>query len=263
MGDASFNAVKNAGALNDPAYQKSVFVDAYEQSCLQLNDGKARGDIRALERIDKGRNEAIGDIAAAFALKNNAECASGCSFCCHQMVLCTPFEIFDIARHLLDTKSAVEIAGIKDQLAQRALLPLDEQSRRGTDRPCVLLEDSRCSIYAHRPSLCRTMLSTSRAACEASLNSDEQTVPFIPEPVVIAFLMQLGIDCALIKLNHVSTEKAEMSRALLIALEAFEAVFFAWIDGDDPFPNCHPEQGNRPSNGDLVRMAAGQSGIVW
>jgi Fe-S-cluster containining protein len=178
------------------------------------------------------------------------------------MVLCTPFEIFNIARHLLDKKSAIEIATIKEKLAQRAPLPLDEKSRRGSDKPCLLLEDHRCSIYEQRPSLCRTMLSTSRAACETSLNSEEQTVPFIPEPVVISFLMQLGIDCALIKQRHFSTEKAEMSRALLIALEGFEGAFSAWINGEDPFPNCHPEQGSGPSHHDLVQMAAEQSGIV-
>jgi len=261
MGDASFNAAKNMGALNDAAYQKAVFLEAYEQACAQLNDGGTGGDLQVLGRINKGRNEATNEIAASFASKNGAECGSGCSFCCHQMMLCTPLEIFDIARHLLDTKSAAEIAGIKEKLAQRTPLPLDEQSRRGADKPCVLLEDHCCSIYALRPSLCRTMLSTSRTACETSLNSEDQAIPFIPEPVVISFLMQLGIDCALIKLKHLSTEKAEMSRALLVALETFESAFSAWINGGDPFPDCHPELGSGPSNHDLVQMAAEQSGI--
>jgi Fe-S-cluster containining protein len=237
-------------------------VEAYEQTCLQLNKGGTGRDLQALESINKGRNEATDKVAAAFASKNGAECGLGCSFCCHQMVLCTPFEILDIARYLIDKKSALEIATIKERLAERAPLPLNEQSRRGSGKPCILLEDHGCSIYEHRPSLCRTMLSTSRAACETSFDSEEQMVPFIPEPVVISFLMQLGIDCALIKRLHFSTEKAEMGRALLIALETFEAAFAAWINGGDPFPNCHVEQGNVPSNDDLVQMAAEQSGIV-
>jgi Fe-S-cluster containining protein len=262
MGEAKFSAAENARALNDPAYQQALFLEAYEQTCLQLKDGGTGNDIPALNGINKDRNETIGQVAAAFASENSAECGSGCSFCCHQMVLCTPFEIFDIARQLLATRSTIEIADIKGRLAVRAQLPLDEQSRRGADKPCVLLEDHRCSVYEHRPSLCRTMLSTSRAACEASLASDEQTVPFIPEPVVISFLMQLGIDYALIEQRHLSTEKVEMSRALLIALENYEAAFAIWMGGEDAFPNCHPERGSGPSNHDLTQMAAVQSGLA-
>ena len=159
-------------------------------------------------------------------------------------------------------KPATETARIRERLAERAPLSLDEQSRHGPDKPCVLLDDNRCSVYEHRPSLCRTMLSTSRTACETSLNTKEQAVPFIGEPVVISFLMQLGIDYALIKQRHVSTEKVEMSRALLIALENFESAFQSWIDGEDPFPDCHPDKGNGPSNHDLAELAAAQCGVA-
>jgi hypothetical protein len=177
------------------------------------------------------------------------------------MVLCTPFEVFDIARHILDTKSALEIAAIKQRLAQRAALPLDLESRRGPDKPCALLEDHRCTIYDHRPSLCRTMLSTSRLACELSLEAAEPSVPFIAEPVIMTFLMQLGIDYALIRHLRVSTEKVEMSRALLIALETYEAAFADWQAGKDAFPDCHVDSGKAPSNADLAELAAQRSGI--
>jgi Fe-S-cluster containining protein len=259
MGEADPGEPEHAGSLDDPAFQKAVFEQAYRQTCLQLDGGEG---IETLGQINKGRSEAIDGVVADFASEKGAECASGCAFCCHQMVVSTPLEIFNIARHILDAKPAPEIARLKERLAERARLRLDVQSRYGADKPCALLEDNRCSVYEHRPSLCRTMLSTSRSACETSLNSREQRVPFIAEPVVIAFLMQLGIDYALIKLRGLSTEKVELSRALSIALENFEPAFQTWIDGKEAFPDCHVETGSGPSNHDLAESAAAQCGVA-
>jgi Fe-S-cluster containining protein len=262
MGDAPLGKAETAGTIDDPAVQKAIFEQAYRQTCEQLEDAGTDSDIEALSRANTRRNEAIDEQVAAFASKRGAECTSGCSFCCHQMVVCTPLEIFDIARHILDTKPDVEIARIKGQLAALAPLPLDIDARYGADKPCALLEDNRCTIYAHRPSLCRTMLSTSRAACEASLNAKEPAVPFIPEPVVLSFMLQLGIDYALIQCKHLSTEKVEMSRALLIALENFEETFSHWIKGQDPFPDCAIDMGNGLTNRDMAETAAAYCGVV-
>jgi len=245
--------------LSDPAYQRGVFEDAYEQTCRQLADSSRRADIAILSRINQGRNAAIDEIASDFAVESGAECSAGCSSCCHQMVLCTPFEIFDLARHILDTRSVAEITGLKERLMRLALLELDEPSRHGSDKPCALLETNACSVYAYRPSHCRTMLSTSREACDKSLTSKAQTVPFIAEPVVISFLIQLGIDYALIKHKNLSTEKIELSRALLIALESFDASLADWLDGREAFPNCHA--GTALSNRDLAERAAARSGM--
>jgi Fe-S-cluster containining protein len=260
MNDKGGGEDEHAGSIDDPAYQQAVFKDAYELSCRQLADTDS--GLKALGQINKGRNEAVDELASDFASEYGAECGSGCSFCCHQMVLCTPFEVFDIARLILDTKPSAEIARIRQQLAKLAMLPLDVPSHKGADKPCALLEDNRCSIYEHRPSLCRTMLSTSRAACETSLNSQTQTVPFISEPVIISFLMQLGIDYALIKLKNMSTEKVEMSRALSIALDHYDAAFQNWIDGTEPFPDCTADMGSGPSSRALAERAAAQSGLA-
>lgn len=262
MPDAHLEDPEDAPSLDDPAYQQGVFKDAYEQTCLQLSGKGTGADMATLRRINIARNQAIDALAEGFAEDANADCRAGCSFCCHQMVVCTPVEIFDMARHILDEKSLVDMAAIKDRLTQRASLPLDVPSRRGIDKPCALLDDNRCAIYAQRPANCRTMLSTSRTACETSLITQEQIVPFIPEPGVIAFLMQLGIDYALIKQSQLSTEKVELSRALLIALEGFETAFKTWSDGEDAFPGCHIETGRGPSNQELAQRAAVQSGLL-
>jgi len=262
LGETNSNAAENTGSVNDPSYQKGVFERAYRQTCIGLKESGMGGDVQAFRRIIKDRNEKIDEAATLFAAKNGAECQAECSFCCHQMVLCSPLEVFGIARAILDTKSADEIAEIRIRLAKRVPLPLDEQSRYGSDKPCALLQDNRCSIYEHRPSNCRTMLSTSRVACETSLGSGEHKVPFIADPVVISFIMQLGIDYALIKLKGVSTEKVELSRALSLALESFDYAFQSWADGKEPFPGCHAQMGSGPSNQNIAETAAKHCGIA-
>jgi hypothetical protein len=78
----------------------------------------------------------------------------------------------------------------------------------------------------------------------------------------MSFIMQLGIDYALIQLKGISTEKVELSRALSIVLENFDAAFQSWIDGKDPFHDCHADMGRGPSNRDLAARAAQHCGIA-
>lgn len=247
-------------ALDDPAFQQEVFAEAFEETRRQFDGYKDVGTLDLLGHVMRGRNQAVDEIAHDFATDAGAECGAGCAFCCYQMVLCAPFEIFIIAKHLLDTRSAQEIGEIKQRLVGLAAVPLDAQHRTKADSPCALLDGNRCGIYDYRPSLCRTMLSTSRDACEAHLKTGLGTVPFIAEPVVIAFLMQLGIDYALIA-KRFSTEKVELARALLIALNDFDKVFSGWLMGKDVFPDCQPDR-QGPSNRELAENAARQCGLV-
>jgi hypothetical protein len=85
------------------------------------------------------------------------------------MVLCTPFEVFVIARYLLDKKTSAEVGMIRKRLADLAHLPLDPDVRYDAQRPCALLDDNRCTVYEQRPSVCRTMLSASKAALRVPL----------------------------------------------------------------------------------------------
>jgi len=244
--------------IDDPAFQQEVFAEAFEETRRQL--AKSGETLDLLQQIMRGRNEAVDALAHDFAIEAGAECGAGCNACCHQMVLCAPFEILIIARHLLQTKAAHEIAAIKTRLERLASLPLDAAHRTSLGAPCALLEEGRCSVYEHRPSLCRTLLSTSRQACDAHLAEGTAAVPFIAEPVVIAFLMQLGIDYALIVTN-LSTEKVELARALLLALDAFDETLSGWLKGKDVFPGCR-SAGTGPSNRAMAENAAQQCGLL-
>lgn len=253
-------APTKALSADDPRFQKRVFTKAFEAT-LRLLDNPQVNDLQALLATYGGRNRQLDDAARIFAKTGNAECRAGCSSCCHQMVLCTPFEIFLIARYLLDKKSTSELDAIKARLSKLSPLPLDTDARYGRDKPCAFLENERCSIYEQRPLVCRTLLSAARNACEACLGGDDIPIPYIANVMSMAALVQMGIDYALIKCRNLSTEKVELSRALLIALNGFDAAVTIWVHGHNPFPDCIAKRPGYPSNRNICIAAAKRFGV--
>ena len=105
------------------------------------------------------------------------------------------------------------------------------------------------------------MLSQSRAACEACLKGASGSIPYIDQPSKIAAVMQMGIDHALISRRHLSTEHAELSRALLIALANYQEALADWLAGGDPFVSAHFHRPG-PSNREAVVAAGRRLGLA-
>lgn len=261
MGEAKRKKAKVAGTTDDPSFQKSVFTQAFEQTRKLLDDPQVE-TLDALTLAYRGRNGGLDQAVQAHAAAGKAECRPGCASCCHQMVLCTPFEVFSIARYLLDTKTPAEIGSIKERLAKLSRLPLDSAARLDARSPCALLENDRCTVYEERPSACRTMLSASRAACEASLAAKGGTIPYLADAAKIAAVMQLGIDYAVTSRCDLSTERVELSHALAIALDEFDGALARWSKGEAPFPGGEIRPPGFPSNRELSHSAAKRFGIA-
>jgi hypothetical protein len=259
MGEAKRKRAKVAGTTDDPAFQRAVFAQAFEQTRKLLDDPQIE-TLEALTLAYGVRNEGLDQAARIHAAAGKAECRIGCASCCHQMVLCSPFEVFAIARYLLETKTPAEIGAIRERLAWLSRLPLDPAVRLDAQYPCALLENDRCIVYEERPSLCRTMLSASRAACEACLASKAGTIPYLADAAKTAALMQLGIDHAAATRRNLSTERVELSRALAIALDGYDAALTRWLKGDAPFPDGEIRPAGFPSNRELAQAAAKRFG---
>jgi hypothetical protein len=255
MGEARRRKMRAKDSIDDPEFRRSIFKQAAEQTAKLLTE-PTLNDIQSLIEIYRGRNKTLDATADRYAVASKAECKVGCAACCHQMVLCSPFEIFAIVNYLMHTRTAPQIAELRERLLERSKLPLDPNVRYGAQNPCALLESNSCTIYEHRPSVCRTILSASRAACDSCLATGKGDIPQIAEPMFIGTMMQMGIDHALIKNRNLSTDSVELSRALLIALNNFDATISSWLQGDDPFLNCHARPAGFPSNGEMVADAA-------
>jgi Fe-S-cluster containining protein len=100
-------------------------------------------------------------------------CKFGCSRCCHQVVHgCYAFEIIDLYRQLRPradygavhdsfVRAADEFQAMFQHYAEKAQGRLDTalvntlQHSSAIAKPCTLLIDNKCSVYAHRPVSCR------------------------------------------------------------------------------------------------------------
>jgi Fe-S-cluster containining protein len=259
---ASQAAAAGAPPDDDPGFLDSVFREAFGKTCKLIDDPNA-GDLAALtSTILRGRNKVLDEAAASYSKAAGAECRAGCTSCCYLMVHGTPYEILSIVRHLLDTRTPAEIESLKQRLQAVAQVPLDPVVRLEAKMPCAFLENGRCSIYEQRPSVCRMTLSQSRAACDSCLRQGGGSIPYIDQPGKIAAVMQMGIDHALLTRRDLSTEGAELSRALLIALRDPQATLTAWREGKDPFPGTHVGVSGAPSSRERAAAAAKRLGLA-
>jgi hypothetical protein len=250
-----------AGSPDDPLFLQSVFREAFEKTC-RLLDGPPAEDLAALVSIMGARNRVLDETADAYGRAGRAQCRPGCVSCCHLMVMGPPIEILAIARHLLDTRTAAELEAIEQRLRAVAEIPLDPVLRMKSRTPCALLENGRCIAYQQRPAVCRMTLSQSRAACEACLDGRSAAIPYIDQPSRIAAVMQAGIDYALLTRRNLSTEGAELARALLIALADYQGTMATWLAGKDPFPDAHRSPPAASTSNERAIAAARRFGIA-
>ena len=76
-------------------------------------------------------------------------CHAGCDGCCYQQFTVFPVE----AHHLVQAVAALPAEARRLLLAR--LQQVDPWRLVDTPTPCVLLEHGRCSLYNHRPLICR------------------------------------------------------------------------------------------------------------
>jgi Fe-S-cluster containining protein len=247
-------------SLDDPGFLQSVFREAFEKTSRLLDDPHI-DDPAALASIIGRRNKALDETAQAYGRAGRAQCRAGCISCCHLMVMGPPSEILAIARHLLDTRTSAEIEAIKQRLGKVAEIPLDPALRVKSRIPCGLLENGRCVAYEQRPAVCRMTLSQSRAACDACLEGTGTAIPYIEQPSRIAAVMQAGIDYALLTRRNLSTEGAELARALLVALADYQGTLTNWLDGKDPFPGAHRAVPGAPTSSERAAAAVRRFGL--
>jgi Fe-S-cluster containining protein len=221
-----------------------------------LSFTRADGDeiialMRALrDRLGQSRN--AGRIAPLMAFLHDnfdrsarriprelSACARGCSHCCHMWTaLRAPEALFITAALPADRRSAIEAAHAETG-------PLSYEERLALVRPCPLLRDDACSLYAARPIACRTTASTDATVCARAyrLLSDED----IPQPLI--FLNQrAGYSLALAgALKHAGYQAGayELNGALHAALARPDAEA-AWLRGEDVFAGVHPDPAGDP-----------------
>jgi Fe-S-cluster containining protein len=171
-----------------------------------------------------------------------ADCKMGCSYCCHQTVLATPYELFFLAE-LVKTKFKGDAL---ETIKTRAKNKMDKTSKLSMERllkykePCPLLHPTEgfCRAYQARPMACRIYLSSNLKSCKDDLEhpEDDSIFPQLYEmPLRVGRMMNEGFHARLRRDRMDSLQAFEnpIDEGLLKALD--DEAFDQWLEGKKIF----------------------------
>lgn len=151
--------------------------------------GVFRSLIVDLARVNKGperarRVNALIDAEFRASPPTGISCAAGCGACCKSF----PKQITDDEADLLALLVNTGSVAINTTELERQVQTIEAEGFAATGLPCLFLDaDSRCQIYADRPSVCRKYHVTSPASqCAASDGGVVPRIDLMPELIVSA-----------------------------------------------------------------------------
>lgn len=156
------------------------------------------------------------------------DCKPGCNSCCSLRVEVLPPEAFLIARELSKLPEPA-LSELKARVASQAAYA-NGLTMGQFRRPCALLVDGRCSIYAVRPSMCRKLYSQDVEMCKIHGAEIPEDPSLFMQIAVITVGANDGYGQA--KFPNFSHE---LGQALLVALTDDQAEE-RWYRGEQVFP---------------------------
>ena len=165
-------------------------------------------------------------------------CTAGCAYCCHLTVEASAPEVFLIAAHLNATLPAERLEEVKAHVRRTAaaVSGLSPGERVRAAVPCALLQNGQCSVYAVRPTGCRSWNSWDVRACAQVMQDGGGDLRPVQDqrPSGIESGVRAGFAAALQSagLPEDDTRRCELNTALAIALEDPSALT-GWLDGTD------------------------------
>lgn len=102
-------------------------------------------------------------------------CKSGCSYCCHSLVHIIPIEALLIFQFISVNFTCSEINALRDVISHTRLLTQGKTVAQiytlKHELPCMFLKHGKCTIYAIRPSICRSWNSMDAKTCRVAYDS--------------------------------------------------------------------------------------------
>jgi Fe-S-cluster containining protein len=225
-------------------FDEMFFKDGYNLCDAFLSGGVTHENIFAaqkqLYKVVDGLNNSL--LARAEKDGHPSDCKMGCSFCCHQTVLATPYEFFYLA-DFLKTKFRGDVL---ETIKERAKNKMEKTSKLSMERllkhkdPCPLLHPTQgfCRAYQARPMACRIYLSTDVKSCIDDLENpeDDSIFPRLFEmPLQAGRMMNEGFHARL-RLNRINQLQAfenPIEEGMLAAID--EGAFERWLSGGNVF----------------------------
>ncbi len=225
-------------------FDESFFGDGYNLADMYLYSGLTKEN---LFKAQSHLYRAIDEFNDAFLRKSSSEgvpeeCKMGCSTCCHQTVLATPYEFFYLADFMKNKfrndalEVIVERAENKNKITSK--LKIDELLK--FKQPCPLLHPvgKYCRAYQARPMACRIYLSSSVKSCIDDLENpvNDEIYPKLFElPLRAGRMMNEGFHARVRKGNEKTIQAFEntIEEGLLTALKPDS--FKKWVTGNKVF----------------------------
>lgn len=102
-------------------------------------------------------------------------CKSGCSYCCHSLVYIIPIEALLIFQFISINFTFSEINALRDGISHTRSLTTGKTVAQTYalkhELPCMFLKNGECTIYAIRPSICRSWNSLDANTCRVAYDS--------------------------------------------------------------------------------------------
>ena len=225
-------------------FDKAFFDDGYNLCDAWLSVEFNRKNLFAAQ---KQLYKKIDELIDSFSNRTNVEgnpvaCKKGCSFCCHQTVLASPYELLYLAEAVKKKFPANAITGIirkaEEKSAKTSKLRLTPLLK--FKAPCPLLHSTGgfCMAYQARPIACRIYLSASVKSCEDDLKSpnDDSVYPSLFEmPLRAGRMMNEGFQSRIRKgrENNLQAFENTIEEGLLTALK--DNAFESWLKGQKVF----------------------------
>lgn len=112
-----------------------------------------------------------------------SSCKKGCSACCHMEVEITSYEV-DILKDIINAGHEVDFERLLKQSARGLQDPQWKQGPRNPDSQCVFLSrEGACSIYEHRPVMCR----------RHSVSSPAKNCETLDAPITVRYFPQVDL----------------------------------------------------------------------
>ena len=150
-------------------------------------------------------------------------CRQGCNWCCHE-----PLQV-----HILD---AIGVASANLPPLNYSLPTRERAGLKKIFKACPMLVDGQCSVYEHRPVICRAYHSTDVAACQRVVESQDagRQIPMdlrlygytgLPQEATMKVLEELGID----------RRPVVLGLAVAALQQDFAGLTRDWLSGGDAF----------------------------
>lgn len=192
-----------------------------------------------LENLHKFATELISQKEKKESHTRKIECNVGCPYCCYTKINLTPCEALHIGQYIRNSYSLRQIDALMKKITGIIRLTKGKQEKEllalWRSTPCIFLENDKCTIYSHRPFLCRAWHSLSADQCKRAFETDREDaeIDIVPYYGAIYGAVRKGLTNVMRSMG-LEWDTTDIVSAVKVILTHPDP-FAAWFNGENLF----------------------------